>query len=138
MADIFSKAKRSEIMRKIRSKDTAPELLVRRYLFKKGFRYRLYKKNLPGNPDVVLAKYRTVIFVQGCFWHGHACKIGSGKRKPKTNIKYWGKKLAKNMERDKENMSELRKKGWKVLRIWECAAYRPNNIEKIVTQIKNN
>lgn len=88
MADIFSKEKRSKIMSRIRYKDTKPEIIVRKFLFSKGFRYRLYRNDLPGKPDLVLPKYRTVVFVHGCFWHGHPCKIGSGKRRPKSNKSY--------------------------------------------------
>lgn len=107
MTDIFSKEERSKIMGKIKSEDTKPELAVRKFLFSHGFRYRLHRKDLPGRPDIVLPKYKTVIFVNGCFWHGHGCKIGSGKRKPKTNIGYWIPKIEKNIERDKENYAKL-------------------------------
>ncbi|MCK4910717.1 MAG: DNA mismatch endonuclease Vsr [Thermodesulfovibrionales bacterium] len=121
MADIFDKHKRSEIMSKIKSINTKPEITVRKYLYSKGYRYRIHKKGLPGKPDIVLPKYKTVIFVQGCFWHGHSCKIGSGKRKPKSNQSYWNNKIARNIERDKENHRKLKTMGWKVIKIWECA-----------------
>jgi len=120
MTDIFSKEKRSEIMSKIRSKNTKPELVVRKFLHSKGFRYRLHKENLPGKPDLVLLKYNTVILVHGCFWHGHKCKIGSGSRKPKSNKKYWNPKLAKNIERDEKNLEKLKALGWYCITIWEC------------------
>jgi DNA mismatch endonuclease (patch repair protein) len=120
MPDIFSKGKRSEIMRNIRSEDTSPELAVRKYLFAEGFRYRLHKKDLPGNPDIVLGRYKTVVMVNGCFWHGHPCKIGSGNRKPKSNEQYWLPKIAKNIQRDIDNYNKLTVAGWNVIVVWEC------------------
>lgn len=120
MSDIVSKEKRSEIMGKIKSKDTKPEIIVRKFLYSHGFRYRLHMKDLPGKPDIVLQKYRTVIFVQGCFWHGHACKIGSGLRRPKSNTSYWNSKISRNITRDRDNQLELSAKGWNVILIWEC------------------
>ena len=120
MVDIFTEEKRSEIMSKIRSKDTKPELSVRRFLFSLGFRYRLHRKDLPGKPDIVLPKYRTIIFVNGCFWHGHDCKIGSGSRMPKTNREYWKEKIGKNIVRDRKNVKNLQEKEWNIITIWEC------------------
>lgn len=107
-------------MSKIKAKNTSPELVVRRFLYSHGFRYRVHQKDLPGKPDIVLPKYRTVIFVHGCFWHGHSCKIGSGLRKPKSNTDYWIPKIEKNIARDKENQRMLESDGWKVIVIWEC------------------
>ena len=108
--DIWTKEKRSEVMSKIRSKDTLPEIRVRKMLFARGYRYRLHVKNLPGKPDIVLPKYNAVIFVHGCFWHLHlGCRDGTI---PKTRTDYWEKKLLGNKERDKKNMNELRKQGW--------------------------
>ena len=120
MVDIFSKEKRSEIMSKIRSTNTKPELFIRKYLFSYGFRYRLHKKGLPGKPDIVLQKYNTIIFIHGCFWHGHDCKIGSASRKQKSNTDYFNNKLAKYFERDKRNKEKLISKGWNIITIWEC------------------
>lgn len=120
MVDVFSKEKRSEIMSKIRSKNTRPELCVRKFVFSQGFRYRLHRNDLPGNPDLVFPKYRTIVFVHGCFWHGHKCKIGSGNRKPKTNKSYWIQKIKKNMLRDRNNRIKLKAMGWKVIIVWEC------------------
>lgn len=117
MTDVFSKEKRSEVMSHIRGRDTKPEMIVRRFLFSKGFRYRLHSKGLPGHPDIVLKKYRTVIFVNGCFWHGHDCKYG---HLPKSNTQYWGPKISSNMERDKKNQKALEESGWRVIRLWEC------------------
>lgn len=128
--DIFSKTKRSDVMRKITSKNTKPELRVRKYLFSKGYRYRLYRKDLPGTPDLVFPKYRMVLFVHGCFWHGHKCRIGSGNRKPKTNTKYWIEKIERNKKRDFINKNKLVKLGWQVIVIWECEL----DNEKVITK----
>ncbi len=117
MADNHSKAVRSKNMSHIRSKDTKPEITVRKYLFAKGFRYRKNVKALPGCPDIVLPKYRTVIFVNGCFWHKHDCSRFVW---PSSNTDYWRSKIEKNVERDKENKEQLNKNGWKVLVVWEC------------------
>ena len=117
MADNHSKAVRSKNMSHIRSKDTKPEITVRKYLFAKGFRYRKNLKELPGCPDIVLPKYRTVIFVNGCFWHKHDCSRFVW---PSSNTDYWRSKIEKNVERDKENKEQLNKNGWKVLVVWEC------------------
>lgn len=125
--DIWSINKRSDVMRKIRGKDTKPELLLRRYLWSIGFRYRLHDKNLAGTPDIVLAKYKTAIFVHGCFWHQHKrCREG---RIPSSNKKFWFEKLTKNEERDQRNISLLKKAGWKVIVVWECDIEK--NIEKV-------
>jgi DNA mismatch endonuclease (patch repair protein) len=118
--DTISPARRSENMRRIRGKDTQPELIVRRALFAMGYRYRLHGAKLPGKPDLVFAKQRKVIFVHGCFWHNHShirCKIA---RFPKSNSEYWADKFRRNVERDTARRAELRKMGWKVLVIWEC------------------
>jgi DNA mismatch endonuclease (patch repair protein) len=117
MADNHSKAVRSKNMSHIRSKDTKPEIIVRKYLFSKGLRYRKNVKELPGCPDIVLPKYRTVIFVNGCFWHKHDCSRFVW---PSSNTDYWHSKIEKNVERDKENKEQLNKNGWKVLVVWEC------------------
>ena len=115
--DTVSKKKRSEIMSKIRSKDTKPELLVRKYLFKKGYRYKLHDKKLPGKPDIILKKYKTAIQVRGCFWHGHGCRLSSY---PKTNRKYWKSKILNNRKRDRKNDRLVKKMGYKLIVINEC------------------
>ena len=116
--DIWSIEKRSEVMSKIRGKNTKPEMILRSQLFMQGFRFRVHQKNLPGKPDIVLAKYRTVIFVHGCFWHYHKdCKEG---RIPPTNTSFWKLKLDKNVQRDEEHKLRLEKLGWQVLTVWEC------------------
>jgi len=117
MSDIYSKSKRSEIMSHISGKETKPEILVRRFLFANGFRFRKNVKDLPGKPDIVLPKYKIAIFIHGCFWHGHTCKRGA---LPTTNIEFWKIKIDGNIERDKRDVSELEKRGWKVIVIWQC------------------
>jgi len=116
--DSITNEKRSWNMSRIKSKDTKIEVLVRRYLFAKGFRFRKNDKRYPGKPDVVLPKYRVVIFVNGCFWHMHlGCKYG---RLPKSNTDYWKPKLEKNSENDKQHIKRLQEMGWTVVVLWEC------------------
>lgn len=117
MADIISKKDRSQHMRKIKTKNTNIELRVRQWLHARGFRYRINVKELPGKPDVVLRKYNCVIFINGCFWHGHDCKEG---RLPKSNSGFWENKIGSNRERDARVIMELQHQGWKVLTIWKC------------------
>ena len=115
--DKVSKKKRSEIMSKIRGKNTGPEKYVRKELRKRSFKFTLHKKNLPGKPDIVLKNHKTVINVNGCFWHHHDC----GRYNiPKNNRKFWLNKFKKNKERDRVNTRKLKKLGWKVYKIWEC------------------
>lgn len=117
MNDIYSARKRSDIMSRISGKDTKPEGIVRKYLFSEGFRYRKHVSNLPGNPDLVLPKYKTVVFVHGCYWHGHHCPRG---KLPATNTDFWREKIKRNKERDFKNYNELEKTGWQILIIWQC------------------
>lgn len=114
--DIWDKKKRSAVMAKIRSRDTKPEWIVRRYLFSRGYRYRKNVKGLPGTPDIVLRKYGVVIFIHGCFWHGHEVDGTM----PKTNREFWKKKIERNKQRDAKNKEALRKMGWSVITVWEC------------------
>lgn len=117
MADVHSKETRSYNMSRIRSKDTKPELLVRKFLHKQGFRFRLHVKDLPGKPDIVLPKYRTVIFIHGCFWHGHeGCKYYVV---PKTRTEWWVEKIGKNVQNDSKSINALMS-NWKVVTIWQC------------------
>lgn len=116
--DVFTPEKRSAIMRAVKSRDTKPEVALRKALFALGYRYRLNVKTLPGKPDLVFPKHRTVIFVHGCFWHGHDCKRGN--RTPKTNRAYWTEKIARNKARDLRNAAALEAAGWRVLTLWEC------------------
>ncbi|MBA3648843.1 MAG: DNA mismatch endonuclease Vsr [Chitinophagales bacterium] len=117
--DVHDKRTRSFNMSRIRSKNTKPELIVRSFLHKNGFRFRLHDKKLPGKPDIVLKKYRTVIFVHGCFWHGHkGCKYFVV---PKTRTEWWLQKINRNREVDKGVLKKLQKENWKIINIWECA-----------------
>lgn len=117
MADIFSKKKRSEIMSKITGKNTKPEIIIRKLIFYEGYRYRLHRKDLPGKPDIVFPSKKKVIFINGCFWHGHKCKRGT---LPETNKEFWEDKINGNKKRDKENKRKLTKLGWEYLVIWQC------------------
>ncbi|MCA0029250.1 very short patch repair endonuclease [Mesorhizobium sp. B263B2A] len=109
---------RSAIMAKVASKNTRPELLVRSMLFRAGLRFRLHARELPGSPDVVLPKHRTIVFVHGCFWHGHDCR--SGRNRPKSNAGYWEAKLDRNISRDRDARLRLEEQGWTVHVIWTC------------------
>ncbi|OWV92210.1 very short patch repair endonuclease [Rhizobium sp. R635] len=109
---------RSAVMRAVRSKDTTTELIVRRLIHSMGFRYRLHQKELPGTPDLVFPGRRKVVFVHGCFWHGHECSRGA--RKPKSNADYWQAKIARNIKRDERNNEALREAEWDVMTVWEC------------------
>jgi len=133
MADVFTKKKRSEIMSKIRSKNTRPELLVRKFLFSQGFRYRLHSNELIGKPDIVLRKYHTVVFVNGCLWHGH--KI-CNHNFPKTKQDYWIPKINRNITKDLKNRRELQKIGWKIITIWECQLKR-KVLDKTLSNLKS-
>ena len=127
MADVHSITVRSFNMSRIKGKNTKPEMLVRRFLHAQGFRYRLHDKKLPGKPDVVLAKYRTVIFVHGCFWHGHAhCKYYVI---PKTRTDWWLSKINGNIANDEKAILALKELGWKVINVWECQL-KPTKIEE--------
>lgn len=118
MTDIVDKNKRSKMMSGIRGKNTNPELLMRKVLFKKGFRYKLHDKKLPGKPDMVFPKYGAVIFVHGCFWHGHGCHLFKW---PSTRPDFWRRKINRNIELDSINYKKLKSAGWRILTIWECA-----------------
>jgi len=133
MTDHLSKEKRSWNMSRIRSKDTKPELIVRSLLHRMGYRFRLHRKDLPGKPDIVLPKYKTAIFIHGCFWHGHKnCKRGNI---PKSNKEYWISKITKNIERDRKNILKLKKANWKVIKIWECEIERNISVDRIIKKI---
>lgn len=122
--DVHDKQTRSYNMSMIKSKDTKPEELVRKYLFSKGFRYRKNVRTLPSTPDIVLPKYKTVVFINGCFWHGHTgCKYFV---MPKSNTEFWNSKISSNIKRDVENNEKLKYLGWRVLIIWECELKKGN------------
>ena len=109
---------RSRIMRAVKDRDTTPEMIVRCLVYSMGYRYRLYRKDLPGKPDLTFQSRRKVIFVHGCFWHGHDCKRGA--RVPKTNREYWETKISSNRKRDSQHDQDLRRLGWRILVVWEC------------------
>jgi DNA mismatch endonuclease (patch repair protein) len=137
--DTFSKAKRSEIMAKVSGKDTKPEILVRKFLFSKGFRFRKNVKELPGKPDVVLPKYKTIIFVHGCFWHGHEnCEAAI---LPASNVDYWEKKVLSNRIRDVQHTQQLQMLGWNIITVWECELKiykRKQTLEQLFAEIRRN
>jgi DNA mismatch endonuclease (patch repair protein) len=118
MTDVFSPEKRSSVMRRVKGKDTSPELKVRRALTRMGVGYRLHRKDLPGKPDIVMAGRKLAVFVHGCFWHGHDCARGA--RVPKANRDYWLGKVGRNRARDADHRAALQARGWRVLTLWEC------------------
>ncbi len=127
MADVHDKATRSYNMSRIRAKNTKPEMLVRKFLHAQGFRYKLHDKKLPGKPDIVLPKYKTVIFIHGCFWHGHkGCKYFVV---PKTRTEWWLNKINSNIVNDTKAAKALKKEGWKIIHLWECDL-KPAKVEK--------
>lgn len=117
MTDQWSRETRSQLMSRVKTKNTRPELVVRSLLHKMGYRFRLHRRDLPGSPDIVLPKYQKAIFVHGCFWHGHNCKKG---KRPTSNHQFWNAKLDRNLERDRTNQEALIDRGWEVLVVWEC------------------
>ena len=123
---------RSRIMRAVKSRDTAPEMTVRRLVYSMGYRYRLHRKDLPGKPDLAFKRRRKVIFIHGCFWHGHDCKRGA--RVPKNNREYWETKITRNRERDRQHDEDLKREGWRVFVVWECQIREP---EAVAERIKS-
>ena len=131
--DIISKEKRSWNMSRIRGKDTKPEIRVRSMLHRMGYRFRLHRKDLPGEPDIVLPKYKTVIFVHGCFWHRHkGCKYAYT---PKSRVKFWKDKFAETVKRDKQHLKQLKENGWEVFIVWECETKDMDKLKKIMNKI---
>ncbi len=120
-------------MSNIGNKDTKPELRIRSLLHQMGYRFRLHRKDLPGKPDIVLPKYKTVIFIHGCYWHRHTCK--KGRSTPTSNREFWEEKFSKNIERDKRNLVELKNIGWNIITIWQCEL---KNMEKIQSRLKSH
>ena len=138
MADTKTPAERSENMSRIRSTNTKPEEIVRKYLFSHGFRYRKNDKRYPGKPDIVLPKYRTIIFINGCFWHMHGC---SRSRLPRSNQEYWKPKIERNIQRDAENQQKLEADGWKVIVVWECELKKriaEERLSRLCDEIRKN
>lgn len=128
MTDVFSKQKRSEVMSRIQSRDTIPERAVRSMLHRKGYRFRLHVRGLPGRPDIVLPRLRTIVFVHGCFWHRHSgCRFAYT---PKTRLDFWTNKFESNVTRDLRTRLQLRKLGWRVLTIWECELRVPARLSR--------
>ena len=126
MTDVFSKEKRSWIMSRVKGRNTKPEVLVRSFVHRMGYRFRIHRRDLPGNPDIVLPRYAKVIFIHGCFWHGH--KRCPRSKRPTTNVSFWNKKLDANKERDSRFLRKLRRLGWKVLVVWECEIKKPEKL----------
>jgi DNA mismatch endonuclease (patch repair protein) len=139
MVDTVKPNVRSRIMASVKQRHTKPELLVRRLLHRLGYRFRVQRRDLPGSPDIVLPKYRTAIFVHGCFWHQH--KGCPKSRKPTSNKNYWDQKLLENVKRDRRKIAELKKLGWQVILVWECEAKvnekLNKKLEKIAASIEN-
>ena len=134
MADSLTPKQRSRNMAAIKSKDTKPEIKVRKFLHGLGYRYRLHDRDLPGKPDIVMKKYKTVIFVNGCYWHRHpGCKFAY---QPQSNIEFWGLKFQQNIDRDRRNYTNLEEKGWHVIIIWECAIKNNSYEKKLLKQLE--
>lgn len=123
-------------MRRVKSTNTSIEITVRKLIWRMGCRYRLYAKDLPGRPDIILRKQKKIIFINGCFWHGHICK--HGQRQPKSNSEYWTKKIKMNKDRDRCNLKKLREVGWRVIVIWECEIVNHNKLKKKLKNFLNN
>lgn len=134
MADVVSAATRSRMMAGIKGKDTWPELIIRQGLHRRGFRFRLHAKSLPGRPDLTLSRYNAVVFVNGCFWHGHLCRLFKW---PKSRTEFWVDKIHANVARDVANRQLLRSSGWRVATIWECALKGPGKlpIDKVLNDV---
>lgn len=134
MTDIVSPGKRSRMMSGIKAKNTKPELIIRKELFRRGFRYRLHAGKLPGKPDIVLPKYRAAIFINGCFWHGHGCHLF---RWPKSNIEFWREKITGNIQRDTIKSQSLLDEGWRIMTVWECAlrGKEKENLQKVLDNL---
>jgi len=134
--DRLTRKQRSALMSRVRSKDTLPERRVRKFLWERGFRYRLHRHDLPGKPDIVLSRLGRIILVHGCFWHGHNCSAGMNR--PQSNLAYWVPKMLRNKHRDKESLRDLRKLGWKVLIVWECQVKNDQMLSKRLLNFLKN
>ena len=137
MTDTMTRQQRHDCMAAIKGKDTKPEMLVRKYLFSRGLRFRLHDRRLPGSPDIVLPKYKAVVMVDGCFWHGHeGCRFY---RLPRSNVEYWETKITRNKNRDIVNEDKLKQMGWRVIRVWECeirkVSDRQETLERLYRRI---
>jgi len=135
MSDVLTPEQRHRCMSKVKNRNTRPEIVVRKFLFSKGFRYRIVDNKLPGKPDIVLPKWKTVIFVNGCFWHGHnGCRYA---RRPTTNVYFWETKISGNIERDIRVRNKLEELGWKVIVIWQCQL-KHKTIESTLNRLIDN
>ena len=136
MADIVDRERRSELMAGIRGRDTAPELAIRRIAHRMGLRFRLHRRDLPGRPDIVFPKFRSAVFVHGCFWHQHGgCRFA---HIPKSRVTYWTQKFSRNVARDRSNEEALRALGWRVIVIWECEARNGKQVEQRLGSIRSS
>ena len=133
MSDVLTAEQRSRNMAAIRGRNTSPELRVRRALHVLGYRYRLHRTDLPGKPDIVLPRYRTVIFIHGCFWHMHDCPMGHPK--PATNASFWEEKRCGNVERDRVHTQRLRRAGWSVYTVWECQTRSAEKLSRVIASL---
>lgn len=136
MADWCSPERRSAIMARVKAANTRPEMAVRRVVHALGYRFRLHRRDLPGTPDLVLPRHRTVVFVHGCFWHQHDCR--RGRTQPASNQGYWGPKLARNVERDGAVRAALEELGWRVVTIWECQVRQPGLEERVARLLRED
>ena len=132
MADVVSSAQRSYVMSRVRSRDTAPEMQVRRIIWGAGFRYRLHARKLPGIPDLTFPRYHLAVFVHGCFWHQHGCRRS---KRPSSNRDYWDRKLDANIARDARNIAELETMNWTTATLWECSL--SSDVERLLTLLRN-
>lgn len=134
MSDIVDKETRSRMMAGIKGKNTKPELVIRKAIFNRGFRYRIHEKKLPGKPDIVLKKYKAVIFIHGCFWHKHNCHLFKW---PKSNPDFWKKKISSNKDNDLQNINKLIELGWRIAIIWECSLKGKGKLdfEELITKL---
>ncbi len=133
MVDNTDPATRSAVMSRIRSRDTKPEMTVRRALHAAGLRYQLHRKELPGRPDLVFPSRRVALFVHGCFWHQHGCRLSHA---PASRLEYWGPKLRRNKERDTDNAAALAAAGWTVVQVWECETRRPEHVSQLIHSLR--
>lgn len=135
MADTFTPEQRSAVMARVKNRNTTPEKIVRSLLHAMGFRFRLHRKDLPGSPDIVLPRHKTVIFVHGCFWHGHTgCRRGA---RPTSNTEFWNAKIDRNVERDRLAVSGLEQTGWRVLTVWQCELKSPPTLRSRLAAFLN-
>ena len=136
MSDIVDRERRRQLMARIRGRDTGPELAVRRVAHRMGLRFRLHSKNLPGRPDLVFPKFRSVVFVHGCFWHQHdGCRLA---RIPKSRVEYWTQKFRRNVTRDRRNEEALQTLGWRVIVIWECEVRNEKRLEQRLASVRSS